>query len=40
MADNWSYTVFLWGAQVHKMTVLCVWEDSEYDAVREQNAKK
>ena len=33
-------TVLLWGARVHKRTVPWVWDDTEYETVREQNAER
>ena len=33
-------TVLLWGARVHKQTVPWVWDDAEYEAVREQDAER
>ena len=40
MAIIWSNTVLLRGARVHKRTVPWVWDDAEYEAVREQNTER
>ena len=40
MAIIRSNTVLLRGARIHKRTVPWVWDDGEYEAVREQNAER
>ena len=40
MAVIRSNTVLLRGARVHQRTVPWVWDDAEYEAVREPNAEK